>query len=146
MPESQLIDFAFVNPYMLAHHQGAQASTRLVISGLAQGQMSDLAPLSSRQQSQVINHNLVDLAVGKDNRSQLAARATVATSALLLYCVRCGRALEPNGCWTCRIWFTLNQQDRRLFTAATPPIVPAKVVAFAVQECRLKFKLAPPQA
>ena len=145
MPGSQVISFAFVQPRLLARTKKIDVATVLTVYGLVQGQMVDLISFDSRMQSRVINHNLIDLARSLYARDQLVKQSTEGSIMPFYYCAACGRALASTGCKTCGVELRLSQRDQALLVGTTP-IIPARVVRYAVEVCRLEFSRQPPRA
>jgi hypothetical protein len=151
-PLAYAAEFRLIDPFKLASTGSVEASTVLRITGLIQGRSADMDRLNARDASRLANNNIVRLTHFKTHAERIhreVARQIVAEAEgtlLCYYCARCGRRFQSNDeCKKCGVPFHITSEMDRMLASRMPGI-PAKVVAYVVQQLKHRFVIAPPRA
>ena len=143
-PTTYAVQFRLVDPAKMAETHSVDESVVMTITGLVQGNSSNLDSLNARDGSRLINRNLARLTRFKGPAAEIIKAANEGSGTLICtYCSRCGRKFKTNDqCQRCGISFRLSEMDSLV---ARTPGIPAKVVTYAKTQ-RHAFVYEPPQA
>jgi hypothetical protein len=140
--------FILVDPTRLRETGSVEQSVAMRISSLIQGRESDLAGLSVRDATRLVNHNIVDPSHFIRQRRIIESSGTDKTHGegymKRHYCAGCGRRFTSNSsCRTCGIDFTIASIYEGIVNGwlALPP----KIVAYA-KRYGIRFVHEPPRA